>query len=210
MLITDIKEHNQSKYKVYVDHEFAFVLYKGELHKYGIKKDAVLSEEMYREIIEQVLLKRAKLRAMNLLTKRPYTEAKLREKLCEGMYPPSCTDKAIAYVKSFGYLDDRAYAEDYISYHMESQSRRVMERKLLQKGIDAKVIQECMAKLDDGQISEREREQIRALFEKKYKGQIPQEASEKAKMLQFFLRKGYAMSNVKHALAEISLDDLYN
>ena len=210
MIVTDIKEHNKTKYKVYVDYEFAFVLYKGELHKYGIKKDAVLPEEIYRELTQNVLLKRAKLRAMNLLTKRPYTEARLREKLAEAMYPEKCLEQAVAYVKSFGYLDDKAYAEDYIAYRIESQSRKVIERKLLQKGIDAKVIQECMSALQEENVAEMELEQIRNLFHKKYHGKIPQETAEKSKMLQFFARKGYTMSNVKLALEENSLDDLYN
>ena len=81
MIVTQIEEISKSRSKVYIDSEFAFVLYKGELHKYGIKKDEILSEAVYRQLTEEILPKRAKLRAMNLLTKRPYTELKLREKL---------------------------------------------------------------------------------------------------------------------------------
>lgn len=210
MTITDIKEHNKTKYKVYVDHEFAFVLYKGELHKYKIQKDSDIPEAVYHEITEQVLPKRAKLRAMNLLTKRPYTETKLREKLSEGLYPPACIETAISYVKSFGYLDDKTYASDYILYHMELQSQKVTEQKLIQKGIDKKLIQECMEELSDERMYACECEQIRKLIEKKFKGQIPQEQSEKSKMLQFFVRKGYSLSMVRQVLEDNSLDDLYN
>ncbi len=210
MIITDITEHNKTKNKVYVDYEFAFVLYKGELHKYRIKIGEPISEIIYRELTEEILPKRAKLRAMNLLTKRPYTERKLRDKLTEGMYPQTCIDIAIDYVKSFGYLDDRAYTADYITYHMSSQSRRVMEQKLLQKGIDAKIIRECLEEIGEGECSDAEQEQIRQLFYKKYRGRIPSDSAEKTKMMNFFLRKGYSMSVVKRALAEISLDDLYN
>lgn len=210
MLVTEIKQHNKTKYKVYIDHEFAFVLYKGELHKYRLKEGEEVPEHVYRELTQEVLPKRAKLRAMNLLTKRPYTERKLRDKLEEGLYSTECIDSAIEYVKSFGYLNDKAYAADYITYHMESQSRRVMEQKLMQKGIDAKVIKECMDEITDHSGEDAEQEQIRRLFLKKYKGQTPQDCAEKTKMMNFFLRKGYSMSSVKRALAEISLDDLYN
>ena len=210
MLVTEIKQHNKTKYKIYVDHEFAFVLYKGELHKYHLKQGEEIPEHVYRELTGEVLPKRAKLRAMNLLTKRPYTEQKLRDKLEEGLHSAECIDIAIEYVKSFGYLDDRAFATDYIAYHMDSQSRRIMEQKLLQKGIDAKVIKECMDEITEHSGEDLEKEQIRRLFLKKYNGRIPQDCAEKTKMLNFFLRKGYSVSSVKRALAEISLDDLYN
>ena len=210
MLVTGITQHNKTKYKIYIDYEFAFVLYKGELHKYRLKEGEEIPESVYHELTQEVLPKRAKLRAMNLLTKRPYTERKLRDKLEEGMHSTECVDIAIDYVKSFGYLDDRAFATDYIAYHMESQSRRVTEQKMLQKGIDAKVIKECMDEFEQHSCEDMEKEQIRRLFMKKYSGQIPQDCAEKTKMMNFFLRKGYSVSSVKRALAEISLDDLYN
>lgn len=210
MIITDVIELNKKKYKIYVDHEFAFVLYKGEFHKYRLKKDAVITEEVYRELTQEVLPKRAKLRAMHLLTQRPYTEQKLREKLMEGLYSPESTEAAIAYVKSFGYLNDKSYAEDYITYHISTQSRRVMEQKLLSKGINAKIIAECMEEVGTQECMDAEQQQIRQLFFKKYKGCFPADNNERAKMINFFARKGYSVTSVKHALDGISLDDLYN
>ncbi len=210
MLITEIVKHNEKKYKIYVDYEFAFVLYKGELHKYGIKKDEILSEAVYRQLTEEILPKRAKLRAMNLLTKRPYTELKLREKLEEGLHSDACIEIAIDYVKSFGYLDDEAYAKDYITYHMSTLSRKVMQQKLLQKGINADLIASCLDEVCEFEGGRAECEQVRRLFEKKYRAVIPTDYVEKNKMIQFFLRKGYSMSVIKQVLAEKSLDDLYN
>ena len=67
MLVTQVTELSKSRSKVYIDQEFAFVLYKGELRLYHIKEGQQLSEEDYRTIMQEVLPKRAKLRAMNLL-----------------------------------------------------------------------------------------------------------------------------------------------
>ncbi len=210
MLITDISEYKKNKYKIDVDYEFAFVLYRGELHKYNLKKDQPITEDIYQFFTEQMLPKRAKLRAMNLLTKRPYTEAGLREKLREGLYPDNCIEEALSYVKSFGYVDDKAYATDYITYHMESQSRKSIEQKLIRKGIDPKIIQECMDECGDTMLVRAEQEQIQALFYKKYKGLIPEEAADRMKMFQFFTRKGYSPKSVRAVLGELALDDLYN
>ena len=39
MIVTDIVEFDKKRKKVYIDGEFAFVLYSGELRDYDIKKD---------------------------------------------------------------------------------------------------------------------------------------------------------------------------
>ena len=117
MYITDIVQHNKNKYKIYVDYEFAFVLYKGELRQYHLREGETIREEDYREIMEEVLPKRAKLYCMNLLQSREYTESQLRAKLTQGLYPKEIIDQAIAYISSYHYIDDLRYAEDYITTH---------------------------------------------------------------------------------------------
>ena len=87
MLVTQVTELSKSRSKVYIDQEFAFVLYKGELRLYNIKESEELRPEDYRTIMQEVLPKRAKLRAMNLLQGREYTTSQLRTKLQQGYYP---------------------------------------------------------------------------------------------------------------------------
>lgn len=74
MLVTEIAEITKSKVKICIDYQISFALYKGELRKYGIKKEEELSEEIYNMILKEVLPKRAKLRCMNLLKSRDYTK----------------------------------------------------------------------------------------------------------------------------------------
>ena len=134
MLVTQVTELSKSRSKVYIDQEFAFVLYKGELRLYHIKEGQQLSEEDYRTIMQEVLPKRAKLRAMNLLQGREYTTAQLRTKLQQGFYPAEIIEQAIAYVAGFHYIDDLRYAVDYITYHEDSRSKRRIEQDLQGKG----------------------------------------------------------------------------
>ena len=114
MTVTKITEISKSKLKITIDEEFAFVLYKGELHHYRLQEGEEISDEVYSEIMEEILPKRAKLRAMNLLKARAYTVKQLTDKLREGGYPESIIEDAISYVISYGYLNDRFYAADYI------------------------------------------------------------------------------------------------
>lgn len=200
MIVTDVIEVNKSRAKIYLDGAFAFVLYKGEMHKYGIQKGAELSQSLYDILTKEILPKRAKLRAMNLLTKRPYTEAGLRRKLSDGMYPESCIDAAIAYVKSYGYIDDAAYARDFIASRADALSQKQIEIKLLQRGIAKDIVHQACDELLGGHQEELELEQIQSLFQRRYHGIVPAQEKERAKMMQFFLRRGYTPYMVAKAV----------
>ena len=123
MRITRIEPVTKTKYRVSINEQFAFVVYKGELSRFHLKEESELTEDTYAEI-KEVLLKRAKLRAMHLLNDMARTESQLRDKLKIGGYPPEITEAAIAYVKSFGYINDDAYIRSFIDSRKEKKSRR--------------------------------------------------------------------------------------
>ena len=77
MMITEILPVTKQKYRVVTDEQLAFILYKGELSHYHLQEGRELTEQEFRTIQEEVLIKRAKLRAMHLLTARDYTELQL-------------------------------------------------------------------------------------------------------------------------------------
>ena len=83
MIVTAIEPYRKDKYRIYLNDAFAFVLYKGDLRHFDIAEGKDLSEEELTSIREEVLVKRAKMRAMNLLTARDYTEDALRRKIEE-------------------------------------------------------------------------------------------------------------------------------
>lgn len=201
MLITEITELDKKRCKIFIDGEYAFVLYKGEIRDYRIKSGEEISESIYDEIISAVLPKRAKLRAMNLLQKKDYTEKQLRNKLSEGLYPADIIDDAISYVKSYKYLDDDRYARDYITYHMDSRSRSRITQDLAGKGISKELIATAMDELyadDDGSS---EIEQIRLLLVKKHYDPENSDYKEKQKIMAFLMRKGYSMSLIRKAMS---------
>ena len=74
MQVTEIRELDKKRSRVYIDEEFAFVLYRSELRKFCIKEGEEISQEVHDEITRVILPKRAKLRAMNLLKSRQYSE----------------------------------------------------------------------------------------------------------------------------------------
>ncbi len=200
MTITDIVEFDKKRCKVFIDGEFAFLLYKGELRDFGIKTEANISDATYKEIMEGVLYKRCKLRAMNLLQKKDYTENQLRNKLAEGLYPCELIDDSISYVKMYKYLDDERYARDYITYHMTTRSKNRIMQDLIKKGISKEKILPILDEIYSEDFGDVELEQVRALLEKKHYDPDIADFKEKQKIMAFLLRRGFQMSTIKKAM----------
>lgn len=206
MLVTKIEELDKKRVRIFIDGEFAFVLYKGELYLYGVKEGQEIDAAKYTEIVREVLPKRAKLRSMNLLKARAYTERQLRDKLQQGGYSEEIIQEAIAYVKSFGYIDDRRYAQDFISYHMENKSRKRMKKDLMAKGIRREIIQEVMECMEDeGEVPD-EIAMIKELLRKKNYDSQTATNKEKQKLSAFLYRKGFQPDTIRSVLLlDISL-----
>ncbi|MBD5393912.1 MAG: regulatory protein RecX [Lachnospiraceae bacterium] len=201
MTVTKVTEISNSRVQIMIDNEFAFVLYKGELRIYHLKEGEEISEEIYKEIMETVLPKRAKLRAMNLLKSRAYTERQLADKLRSGGYPEEIVKAAIGYVSSFGYLNDRQYAFDYIEYNKESKSRTRIINSLMQKGISKEMIEEIWEE-NAGEDGKRlEMEQILSLMKKKHFDPSESTYEEKQKFSAFLYRKGFQIDTIRCALS---------
>lgn len=213
MFVTKIEEFTKNRNKIYIDEEFAFVLYKGELRLFGVKEGAQLSEESYAEIMTRLLPKRAKMRAMNLLQSRDYTRKALSDKLSAGLYPMPVIEQALDYVASYRYIDDVRYAKSYIHYNCERKSRRAIGQDLTKKGVSKADIQKAWQEwCADGNMQDEE-EQIRNLLEKKKFDAIKADTKERQKVYAFLLRKGYSMESVSRAMknykGDCPEDDFY-
>ncbi len=199
MVVTQIGEVSKSRCKVYIDQEFAFVLYKGELRLYQLAEGKEITQRTYDELVNVVLPKRAKLRAMNLLQKRSYTEKQLRDKLKEGLYPEKIMDAAIEYVKSFRYIDDYQYAVDYITCYESRKSRKKLETELIMKGVSKTVIADAFREWENLGGSQDEIAMIKELLEKKHYS--PEcDMKEKNRIYAFLLRRGFSIEKVQEAM----------
>lgn len=200
MIVTGIEEISKSKCKIFIDGEFAFALYKGELSAYQIKKGKEITEEAYQELTTQVLPKRAKLRVMNLLKARTYTEEELRRKLKLGLYSERYIEEALDYVKSYGYVNDLAYAMDFIRYRAESLSKKQIQNKLLQKGVQKEIVENALLECEKEGTMIEEMEQISAYLEKKQYSPETCDYKEKQKLIAALYRRGFSINSINQVM----------
>lgn len=200
MLVKEIVELTKSRSRVYTEEDVPFVVYKGELRKYHIEKGKPIAEEDYEELMKKVLPKRAKLRSMNLLQTKEYTEKQLRDKLLQGGYPEKVADEALEYVKSYHYIDDERYAMAYIEYQIDKRSRQRIIQDLLKKGISRDCIERQWQHVEALGVEADEEKMIAALLEKKHYSKATADMKEKRRIFAYLMRKGFATEKIKRAL----------
>ena len=184
MIVTKVEPLSKTKYKIYLNHQFAFVLYKGELRSYKISDGRELSEEELDEIREKILLKRAKKRAMHLLEDMDRSEAGLREKLKAGLYPEDL-------------MNDVRYAENFILARKSTKSKREILALLNRKGICSadieKAFESCYGESE-------EVEAVRRILAKKKVDVRTADEREMQKIYGYLGRKGFRYDVVRQVI----------
>lgn len=174
-------------------------LYKSELKEAGIDLNAAypapVSEEVYRHLIE-ILIRRAKKRALHLLEARGRTVSQLRDKLMEGGFGREASEAAVSYAASFGYINDREYIRSFIIGRAGKKSRKEIVFLLSQKGLDRELIDEVSGEMI---TEDSERETLRRLLEKKGYDSCAQEPEKQRKIMAYLARKGFSYEAIKRA-----------
>ena len=196
IIVKEIEAVGKGRYRVQFDTGVTCLLYRKEMSSFSIEKGKKITAQQYQELLEEVVGKRAKKRALHLLEQMDRTEKQLRDKLLANEYPQSCIDGAIAYVKGFHYLDDSRYASNYVRFSQERMSRVCLKQKLMQKGIASSVIEEA---IEEAYVAD-EMEQIMALLQKRKFN--PEEADEKEfqRTYQYVMRRGFKSSDILKAM----------
>lgn len=150
-VISEIAQYDNKRNKVTLDEGgLTFLLYKGECRKLGLtgKEGSELSEKEYAEIMDMLLL-RAKKRALFYLKNEDKTEYKIKAKLRQGYYPEEIIEKVIEYLREHKYSDDERYAESFVEEKRGKNSKREIEEKLYQKGVAHEMIRNALECLSD-------------------------------------------------------------
>ncbi|MBQ1594301.1 MAG: RecX family transcriptional regulator [Ruminococcus sp.] len=164
MKITDIRPRRKGLSAVYIDGEYALSLDTQTLLEHRIDIGREFDDEELHDLIESSNERRAKEKALWLISYRSHSKKELRDKISRTCDRQSA-EKAVERMEELGLVNDRDYAERcaqtlIFTKHM---SKRGAAMELRRKGIESEIINEV---LDDIEVDERE--QIQAVIERKY------------------------------------------
>ena len=160
-----------------------------------LEKESFLDSETVQKSEEEIKeeVRRAKLRALHLLTAMDRTEAQLREKL-EVSYCEQAVEEAVAYVKNYGYLDDERYVKVYIESKSRTKSKKQIEQDLIyKKGVSKEAVYRGFEQAQMADVVE----VIQKYMQKKKIDPQTCDYEQKQKFFAYMMRKGFQIEELK-------------
>jgi regulatory protein len=196
MKITEIRPRRKGLSAVFIDGEYALALDTQTLLEHRIDVGRELDDEELHDLIESSNERRAKEKALWLISYRSHSKKELRDKIrrtCDA----DAADKAVERMEELGLVNDEDFARRYaeqLLFH-KRMSKRAAAYELRRKGIDQATAEEVLEELDVDV-----HEQIRALIEKKYRNINDEKIRRRAAAA--LQRLGYGWEDIKAVLAE--------
>ncbi|MBQ1546637.1 MAG: regulatory protein RecX [Clostridia bacterium] len=201
MIITDIIPERKKLSAVYIDGEYAMKLDTNVLDESCIKKGMEIDDDALRELIETSDYKRAKEKALWLLSGQDYSRGGLARKLMRESSEET-VEKVCDRMEELGLINDEDYARRLGSdlLNIKKMSKRGAVYKLMEKGIDRSLAEEVLEEFDVDPV-----EQICELIERKYSQKLEDE-KDRRRTIAALQRLGYSWGDIKDAIS-CYLDD---
>jgi len=203
MKITKIErqKHRENLYSIFLDGEYAFHLEKDVLSNLKWEVGQEIDGEELRRVNRLEQVKEARDYAFLLLSYRSRSCQELRERLLKKRYEKEIAQEVVKELKNLRYLDDRAFAREWVEMRLKGKrGKRLIRQELLKKGIDKEVIEDSIAE-GLGKIASSEDELAWQAIEKR----IPQyQKLEKSKaygrIKDFLIRRGFSLESTENTL----------
>lgn len=201
MLITAIEPRRKAMSALYIDGEYVMNLDTRTLIENRFDVGREIDDEDLHEIIKLSNERRAKEKALWLISYRDHSKKELEDKI-KRTCDEEAAEKAVERMEELGLVNDEIYAQRYtrkllFSKHM---SKHAALYELTRKGIDRYTAEEI---LENTEVDERE--QIRAVIDKKYKNLNDEKIRRRA--VSALQRLGYRWEDIRSVIEEYIEED---
>ena len=135
------------------------------------------------------------------------TEKELRDKFKEKGYDEDNIEDEIEFLKSYGYIDDKRYAEHFThdAINLKKWGKIRIRTELLRKGVDRETvdntIEDAFFEMDD--------DILLSQMQTRFKNSDFSNIKERTRIFNFFMRRGFSAEEIKGAMNKMcSFDDI--
>jgi len=202
MTITAIEPKRKRLSAIYIDGEFAMKLDTEAILMSRFSVGSEINDEELKDLIDFSNEKRAKEKALWLISYRDHSKKELMDKLKRTADQQSA-EVAAERMEELGLIDDEKFARKYANelINVKHLSKRAAQYKLYEKGIDKDLAQEILDEFEDNP-----RDHISAVIERKYRNAIFDEKGKK-RAVNALLRMGYGWSDINCVLNDYIEED---
>ncbi len=202
MIITNINEQvkDDSRVNIFIDGKYVFAISKLDVAFYNLKEGEELPKKKYDEILENVVLSKAKMTALSYLSYKDRTKREVIRRLKEKGFTKEVTKKTLVFLISYGYINDLEFSKKFVKQRVCSKGygKFKVVRELRDKGVSEDIIATVTE-----DIEEDERETALKFGLKKARNLDLDEYKDKQKLYAYLQRRGYAYDIIKSVIAQV-------
>ncbi len=197
MTVTAIEPKRKGLSALYIDGEFALKLDTEVLISHRIDVGSDIDDDKLKAVIDATNIKRAKDKAMWLISYRDHAKRGLIDKVAKDSSRDAAI-KAVERLEELGLINDERFARRYAHELLNTKrmSPQGAVRKLIEKGIGRDLARDTVEQLNCD-IDEN----IKAIIDKKYARYLSDEKGRR-RCVNALMRLGYSYSDIKSALSQ--------
>lgn len=199
MIIEKIKyDEKKSLFTIKLDTKEEFNISYEVYEKYSLKEEQSVDVELYNKLEKENDYQTARRAAENYINYKSRTTQELINKLRTITNNDESINKIVQYYTKLDLLNDKRYAEEFVRTYLiyKNESKTKTKYKLIQKGINLQVINQILEEYDE----DIEFENIKIVFDKKYKNKDLTDYTEKQKAFRYLSSRGFNYDAIKKVI----------
>ena len=181
---------------IYLDGRFYCGLTMEAAIKYRLKVGVQVNPKTLSEIQLESEKNTALDKALTHISASQKTEREIKEFLTKKGYLSAVIEYVLEKMRSYGFVDDRAYAAAYAENAVKRKGKKLIELELKRKGINGEAIDQATENLQG------EEDTAKRIAEKYMRGKTPDRANLQ-KTFRYLLSKGFVYDTAKSALSAL-------
>lgn len=195
-----IQKNNKKKVNIFIDEEFFCALTLEMTVKHQLKPGMQIDADKLKEIISENEIQQAFQKATDFVLKNLKTKRQVKDYLIKKGYTLDVAWQCVDKLKKYGYVDDVEFAKRYIEISSKKQGKRLIEFKLMQKGVKKEDIALAYEQLDID-----DSEDAKQVAQKYLKNKAKTKEN-LAKAYRYLVGKGFNYDQITLALSEFEED----
>lgn len=204
--ITKIQaQKRKGRYNIYLDNKYAFPVAEATLIEFRLLNGTELTDGQIKEIKDRENVNKAYGDAVNYLSYQLRTKKEIKEYLYKKEYHRDAVDDVIKRLEDLRYLDDESYAKSFINTQLRTTANgpKIIEQKLVQKGVPENIIQDKIFDIDEDVLLENANEFAQKQIRKQKRASFQQMMT---KIRQSLYQKGFNKEIIEETIKSLDLE----
>ncbi|MDR1940247.1 MAG: RecX family transcriptional regulator [Clostridiales bacterium] len=189
----EVQKRDKRRANIFVDGSFVCGLSIETVVTMRLKTGGEVDADGLIEAIKEDEKRAAVATLLKMLSAKRVTERQAREALQKREYMDESIECAVDKCRGYGYLDDAAYAADYVAAHKSKLGSLALKYELKQRGVSEDLINYAIEDID-------EEEAACGLLKKYMRGGGLSDVKQKNKAVRYLASKGYKYDTVRRAI----------